>query len=253
MLLTIDLGNTSIKLGLFENNEELCFSVYDKLHEDYRSLILSFLFRNNKRENDLECVIFSCVVPNLYDKVYTALKSIVEENKIIDINPNDDYGIKLDVPNPSSVGDDLIVMSAYAYHLFKRDIIIVSIGTVTVISHVDATGNFKHCIIAPGFNKVAESIWGSAAQLPEFELQKSNTFLADNTIDAMNVGTYNGYIGMLEYLVNGLKNELNLDSYIVGCGGVGKLLTPHTDIFDYFDSDLVTKGLNYIYETKKNK
>ena len=54
MILTVDLGNTSIKLGLFENNEELCFSVYDKLHDDYRSLILSFLFRNSKRETDFE-------------------------------------------------------------------------------------------------------------------------------------------------------------------------------------------------------
>ena len=84
MLLTIDLGNTSIKLGLFDNNEELCFSVYDKLQDDYRSLILAFLFRNSKRESDLECVIFSCVVPNLYDKVYTALKSLVEEKKLME-------------------------------------------------------------------------------------------------------------------------------------------------------------------------
>ena len=253
MLLTIDLGNTSIKLGLFEEGKEIGFSLYDKQQDDYRSLIMSFLFRNNRRESDLDYAILSCVVPNVYDKIYTSLKSIIDEKNIIDINPNDDYGIKLDVPNPNSVGDDLIVMNSYAYHLFKRDIIVVSIGTVTVMSHVDKDGNFKHCIIAPGFNKVAESIWGSAAQLPEFELKKSDSFLADNTIDAMNVGTYNGYIGMIEYLINGLKDEINEDSYIVGCGGVGKLLVPHTNIFDYFDSDLVTKGLNYIYETKRSK
>lgn len=252
MLLTIDLGNTSIKLGLFNENEEVAFAVYDKTQEDYRSLILSFIYRQNLREDVITDAIFSCVVPNLYDRVYTALTSLVSKDRIIDINPNEDYGIELDIPNPNEVGDDLLVMNAYAYNLFKRDIIVVSIGTVTVMTHVTSDGKFRHCIIAPGFNKVSETIWGNAAQLPEFELKKVDTFLANNTIDAMNVGTYSGYIGMIEYLINGLRKEINADSYIVGCGGVGKLLVPHIELFDYFDSDLVTKGLNYIYERKKN-
>lgn len=247
MLLTIDLGNTSLKLGVFHNNENIAFQCFDEYSDDYRSVILSFLFKSNLREDDIDCAIFSCVVPSIYDKMYQTLQSFVGNN-IFDINPNKDYGIKIDVPNPNEVGDDLIVMSSYAYHLHPQELIIVSIGTCTVLSHVTEQGEFKHCIIAPGFTKVSETLWKNAAQLPEFELSKKNTFLANTTIDAMNVGIYNGYIGMLAFLIAGLKRDIGKDCYVVACGGLGKKVAPYVNCFDEYDPDLVTKGLNYIFQ-----
>ena len=70
--------------------------------------------------------------------------------------------------------------------------------------------------------------------------------MADTTLDAMNVGIYNGYIGMLKYLIHGLKTEINEDLYIVACGGLGKMIAPYISEFDEYDPDFVTKGLNYI-------
>ncbi len=157
----------------------------------------------------------------------------------------------IDVPHPETVGDDLVVMNAYAWHLFERDMIIVSIGTVTVINYISAEGHFKYCILAPGFYKVAETLYGNAAKLPRFEMQMTDSFLANDTLSAMNVGAYKGFVGMLEYLVNGMKKEVGGDPLIVGCGGVGKKIHPYTAIFDYYEPDLVSKGLNYIYERGK--
>lgn len=252
MILTVDLGNTSLKLGVFNHSEQVAFACLDEVSDDYRTLIISFLYKSALREDDIEKAIFSCVVPSLYEKMYKALQSIVKDN-IIDINPDKDYGIKLDVPNPKEVGDDIIVMSAYAHHLYKKELIIVSIGTCTVLNHVTANGEFKHCIIAPGFHKMGESLWKSAAQLPEFELQKKNTFLANNTIDAMNVGLYNGYIGMLAFLIAGLKRDIGKDCYVIGCGGLGKMVIPYTTYLDEYDPDFVTKGLAYICENFENE
>ena len=150
------------------------------------------------------------------------------------------------MPNPQDTGDDLIVMCSYAYNLYHRETLIVSMGTATVICHVTKAGEFKHCIIAPGFSKIAETLWKNAAQLPEFELKHTSTFLADNTIDAMNVGIYQGYMGMLKYLISGISREIGEDLYIIGCGGLGKKVAPYVDLFDEYDPDFVTRGLNYI-------
>ena len=251
MLLTIDLGNTSIKLGVFDEENQIAFSCFDTKQDDYRALILSFIFKANLRIDDIDKAILSCVVPNLWEPVTDALKSIVGNN-IIDISPNRDYGITLDVPDPDSVGDDIIVMCSYAYNLYHRETIVVSIGTCTVLSHITKDGKFKHCIIAPGFDKMAQTLWGNAAQLPEFELIKKNTFLADNTVDAMNIGIYNGYIGMLAFLIEGMKREIGEDPYIIACGGLCKMVVPYVNFFNEYDPDFVTKGLSYIARRYNN-
>ena len=252
MLLTVDLGNTSIKIGLYEDYNELFFGVYDNHQNDYKSLIMSSLYKKGLREEVITDAIISSVVPELYDKVYRAVRFFVPEDRIIDINPHDNYGISLDVPDPDGVGDDLIVMNAYAYHLFKREILVVSMGTSTVINHIDANGSFRHCVIAPGLHKVAQALWGNAAQLPSFDLKKPKSFLANTTVDAMNVGIYNGYIGMVKYLIDGVKSELDSEPFIVACGGLGKKIVPYLNVFNYYDPDLVTKGLYYIYERNHN-
>jgi len=245
MILTVDLGNTCIKLGLFDGDKQVSFSCYSYHQETYRSLILSFIYKANKREDDIEKAVLSCVVPNLYDSIMSALESIVGD-KIVNINANEFYGVKIGVPNPNEVGDDIVTMCAYAYALHQRELFIISIGTCTVISHVTKYGAFEHCIIAPGLDKMAKSLWGSAAQLPEFKLTKLPTFKANNTVDAMNVGIYNGYIGMLAFLVEGLKRDLAVDPYIICCGGLGKMVIPYVNFINEYDPDFVTKGLNYI-------
>ena len=248
MLLSVDLGNTSIKLGIFDEGKQVAFSCFDGLNDNYRSLILSFIYKSNLREDDIDTAILSCVVPKIYDTVYEALESIVGEDNILDINPNKNYGIKLDVPNPQEVGDDIIVMCAYAYNLYHRELLVISMGTCSVICHVTKDGEFKHCIIAPGFTKMSETLWRNAAQLPEFELKYSSTYLANTTIDAMNIGIYNGYIGMMSALVDGIKKEISEEPYIIACGGLGKMAVPYMTYLDEYDPDFVTKGLNFIYE-----
>lgn len=249
MLLTVDLGNTSIKFGIFENGKQISFACFDGTYDNYRSLMLQFIFKANLREDNIDKAILSCVVPSLYNDVYIALESIVGSDNIIDINPNKFYGIKLDVANPNEVGDDLIVMCAYAYSIYRRELLVVSMGTCTVICHITTDGSFKHCIIAPGFTKMAETLWKNAAQLPEFQLTFKGTYLVNNTIDAMNVGIYNGYLGMISSLIKGTKSELG-DSkmLVIGCGGLGKMAAPYIKDFNYYDPDFVTKGLNFIYE-----
>ena len=246
MILTVDLGNTCTKLGLFDGDELKSFLCVDGLSDNYRSLFLSFIYKANYREDAIDKAILSCVVPKVYNDAFDGLASIVGEKNVLDINPDRNYGFTIDVPNPEEVGDDLIVECAYAYNLYHRECLIVSMGTATVICHVDKEGMFKYCIIAPGLLKVSETLWNNAAQLPELSLNYPESYLANNTIDCMNVGIYKGYIGMLKSLIEGISNEINEDLYVIGCGGLGKEIVPYMDCFDEYNPDFVTMGLNYL-------
>ena len=252
MLLTIDIGNTSVKLAIYHDNEEIAFKFYDGPQNDYKALIISFIFKAQLRQEAIDAAIIASVVPSLNQTIIDALETFIAPENIIDINPSEDYGIVLDVPNPDEVGDDLIVLNAYAHNLFHRNTIIISMGTCTVLTYLSGEGAFKYCIIAPGFNALSKSLWGNAELLQESNISKRDSFLANNTIDAINVGVYEGYIGMIKYLVEGMSNELGEKPYIVGCGGIGKKIVEQTDIFDYYEADLVTKGLNYLYRRRIN-
>ena len=246
MLLTIDLGNSFIKLAIFENDEIKAFLATDTVLDDFVALIKGFLYRNNYKEDLIDDIIISSVVPKANSALNKAIFELFNKQGIF-IDPFNDYGIKFDIPNAGEVGADLLVMCAYAYNLFKQELLVVSMGTATVICHIDEEGIFKHCIISPGYGKIAETLWGNAAKLPKFETKRMLTFLANNTLDAMNVGIYQGYIGSLRYLLAGLKAELNVNPKIVGCGGFGKDIVKDIKEIEYYEADMVSLGLNYIY------
>lgn len=246
MLLTIDLGNTCIKLGLFENDKQLSFNLIPTFDQDYRASILQFIYKAGVREEQVDDCIISSVVPTVKTKLMDVIKTLFNITpKEIDINK--DHGISIDVDDPNEVGEDLLVMCAYGNALYHRDLLICSIGTCSVLCHVDSEGSFKYCVIAPGFQKMAEALYTSSELLSEFKMEKRESFLSSNTVDAMNVGFYNGYIGMIEYLVSNMKREINKDLYVIACGGGSREIAPHTACFDIAEPDFVTNGLNYLY------
>ncbi len=95
---------------------------------------------------------------------------------------------------------------------------------------------------------MAAALWRNASLLPELEIEKKNSFLATNTEDAMTVGIYDGYIGMMKYLIKGMERSILTQPLIIGCGGYGKKIVPYIKDFKYYQPDLVTIGLSYLYE-----
>ncbi len=246
MLLTVDLGNTCIKLGLFEGEKELSFGLFDTKQDSYKSLLLSFLYKSSIRENQIDDIIISSVVPAVKKKLLETMEELFEK-KPIEIDVTKNYGITLDIDNPMEIGEDLLVMCAYGYNLYKRDMLVCSLGTCTVVCSVFNPGSLRYAIIAPGYKLMAESLYTGAAQLSKFDTNKKDTFLAANTNDAMSVGFFQGYLGMVKYLVDGLEKELDKDMFVIGCGGDVRLVEPHLNLFDVADTDFVTKGLCYLY------
>lgn len=249
MLITCDVGNTSIKLVVYENDSRIAYyRLYNDINLDFAEEISSFLEKENIKKEDIKDSIISSVVPSITPLIEEALINILGKKPYI-IDGNNYYGIKLSEKVEEEVGSDLLVMSAYAYQKYQKELIVVSLGTATVLCHINAAGEFCHCIIAPGYRKMAEVLYSNAAKLPEFRVEKKDSFLASNTKDAMSVGCVDGFIGMLKYLISGMKKELNTTPFVLCCGGAGKSLVQYIAEIDEYDSDFVSDGLNYIYKT----
>lgn len=246
MLITCDMGNTTTKFAIYDGNKQISFVMIDTKPTDYKSFIMNFLYKANIRETQIDDSIIASVVPSLTGSLVAGLEEIIGKEPIV-IDSNHHYGIEIDPTITDEIGADLLVMCAFAYQKLQTELIVVSLGTATVFSHVSKNGVFKHCVIAPGFETLAGAMYKNTAKLPEFEAQKKDTFLATNTIDAMSVGVFEGFIGMVRYLLAGLRGQLQTKPFIIGCGGAGKEISKYISEFASYDADLVTAGLHYIY------
>ena len=248
MIITCDIGNTSTKLGLYDGDKRVSFMIVDsKTSTPFKSSILQMIYKLSLREDQIEDAVVSSVVPDITPIVKKALLEILNKEAII-IDDTNYYGIQIDDEVKGEVGSDLLVICAYAYQKYNQELMVVSLGTASVFCHVTGDGKFKHCIIAPGYVGFGTSLYSSAAKLPSISAQMSATFLASNTYDAMSVGVTKGYVGMVKYLIAGLRQSIGNYVSVVSCGGAAKELIPYISELENYEPDLVSDGLAYIYE-----
>ena len=91
-----------------------------------------------------------------------------------------------------------------------------------------------------------------AAKLPEFEIKKPKSILAQDTIACMQAGLVYGQIGQTEYIVKQMKKEFGKDNIkVVATGGLGRIIEKETDVIDIYDPMLTLQGMRLIFEKQK--
>ena len=258
MLLTIDVGNTNIALGLMKDDEVLgTFRLITQITRTSDELVVFFnAFFDNLgiNKDEIEDVIISSVVPKIMYTLNSAIYKCLKKEPII-IGPGIKTGIKIQTENPKEVGADRIVDVTAAYYLHNRSCIIVDFGTATTFDYVSNKGVFTYTVIAPGLQIIANALTNNTAKLPEIEIQKPKSILGKNTITGMQSGVVYGYIGLVEYIIKNMKKELkDPDCYVIATGGLGNVIAKETKLIDEYDPNIAYKGMNIIYQhNKKSK
>ena len=115
-----------------------------------------------------------------------------------------------------------------------------------------ADGSFNVGITAPGIRICSEALWTQTAKLPNIEIRKPKSILAQETISSMQAGLVYGQIGQTEYIVRKVKEESGLkDMKVVATGGMGKLIADETDAIDIYDPYLTLDGLRILYDKNR--
>ena len=257
MLLTIDVGNTNITFGVYDGDKLITtFRMMSKLartSDEYGISIRDLLDINNINEKDIDGVIIASVVPNVMHSLVSSVIKYINVEPLI-VGPGIKTGIKVATPNPKEIGADRIVDAVGAYEKYGGPVLVLDFGTATTYDLIDDTGEFVTGITAPGIRISAKALWEDTAKLPEIEIIKPKSILAQDTISSMQAGLVYGQIGQTEYIINQVKKETGLtDLKVVATGCLGGIICPETDTIDVYDKELTLDGLRLIYEKNKNR
>lgn len=254
MLLALDIGNTSIHIGLFDGERlsatwRIGVSV-EKMPDEYGVLLLTLLFTRNLRPDDIEACIIGCDVPPMIPVFESVCQKYFNLDPLV-VGHGLRTGVRILYDNPKQLGADRIIDAVAAIRRYGAPVIVVDFGTATVFDAVNEAGDYLGGAIAPGVGIASEALFSRAAMLYRVQLERPPVAIGKNTIHAMQSGIVYGYAGLVEGLVNRFKQELGGSPKVVATGGWARQFSAETDCIDIVDSDLTLTGLRIIYEMNR--
>lgn len=257
MLLTIDIGNTNITLGVFQGNElKATWRLATdprRMPDEYGLTILNLLAVQDISVRDVQAVATCSVVPPL-TQTFTELSTRYFNVSPLTVGAGVRTGVKILYDNPRDVGTDRIVDAAAAFRLYGGPCIIVDCGTATVLDAVSDKAEYLGGAIAPGLRLSAETLFSSTSQLRRVELEAPKTAIGKNTTHALQAGLVLGNVDLIEGMVGRFKRELNSGNCkVIGTGGQAPLIAAESSVFDYVNLDLTLIGLQIIYEINNDR
>lgn len=250
MLLAVDIGNTSVTLGIFEGEElRANWRMATALHrmpDEYATILLDLLYHHGMDRADIKEVALCSVVPPLVATFHELFQGYFNITPFV-VGAGVKTGVRIRMDNPREVGADRIVAAAAAHHLYKGPTIIIDMGTATTFDTVSKDGDYLGGAIAPGITTAAEALFMRAAMLPRVELVRPKQAIGTNTITAMQSGIVFGYVGLIEGIVARIRQEVGGKAKVVATGGYAGLIAKETSAINIVNPDLVLIGLRLIY------
>ncbi len=250
MLLAIDIGNTNVVWGLFQDRtlkgHWRVATDATKTADEYGLEFRGLLALAGYGPDDVHGVIISSVVPSL-TYTFESLSETYFHHTPLMVTADLDTGLRLQYANPREIGSDRIVNAAAAYHEFRTDLIIIDFGTATTFCAVTKQGDYLGGAIAPGLGISADVLWSRTAKLPKVALVKPKTVIGRDTASSMQSGLIFGYAGLVDSLVDRISRELCTNPKVIATGGLAPIIAPETSRIHEVRPLLTLEGLALLY------
>ncbi len=254
MLLTIDIGNTSTKFGIFKGDElRATWNMATRIHQmpdEYAAILIELMRHHNVKNADIKDVAICSVVPPVTGTFETMFQKYFKIEPLL-VEAGVKTGVRLRMDNPREVGPDRIVNAAAAHQLYGGPLIVADFGTATTFDTVSKEGDYIGGAIAPGINTAAEALFTRAAMLYRVELQVPKHAIGTNTVAAMQSGIIFGYAGLVEGIVARIQQELKEKAKVVATGGYAELIGKLTRVIEIVNQDITLIGLRQIYDLNR--
>ena len=251
MLLTIDIGNTNITLGLY-NGDQLgprwrLATNHDRMPDEYGLQFLGMINHAGHSPEDIHGICLASVVPPLTGKVVGACQEYLGHDPLV-VDAGVKTGVRILYEHPRSVGADRIVDAAAVQRLYGVPACVVDFGTATTFDAISSEGDYLGGAIAPGIGIAAEALFIRAAKLPRVELQRPPAAIGRNTTHAMQSGLLFGYVALVEGMVGRFREELGPSIKVIATGGLAEIIARETDVIQIIAPWLTLDGLQIVWE-----
>ncbi|HNH26274.1 MAG TPA: type III pantothenate kinase [Anaerolineales bacterium] len=254
MLLTIDIGNTNLTLGLYEGDtlgaHWRLSTDHNRMPDEYGLQFLGVLQNAGKTIKDIQGISVASVVPPLTGRVIQACREYLKQEPLV-VDAGVKTGIKIRYEDPKAVGADRVCDAVAVMKLYGGPACVVDFGTATTFNAVTRDGEYLGGAITAGINLAAEALYTRAAKLPRIDLQVPPSVIGRNTVHAMQSGLLFGYVSMVEGMVNRFRAELGSDMKVVATGGLAEVVAHETKVIDIIAPWLTLEGLRLIWEMNR--
>lgn len=252
MLLTIDIGNTNITFGVYDDNQTLLYhwrmkTDHDRMPDEYGIIMLGLLRHEGLDFHDIHGVAIASVVPPLTHVFEEMIQRFVKQKPLV-VGTGVKTGVQIRYDSPRDVGADRIVDAAAAYKLYGGPACIVDFGTATTFDAVSGKGEYLGGAIAPGIGIAAEALFSRTSKLPRIDLVRPPKAIGTNTVHAMQSGLIFGYVGLVEGMVARFRAELGQHMRVIGTGGLAETIARETTVIEVVNPWLTLEGLRLIWE-----
>ncbi|WP_074016994.1 type III pantothenate kinase [Fusobacterium massiliense] len=256
MIIGIDIGNTHIVTGIYDDNGKLIstfrLATNDKMTEDeYFSYFNTITKYNEISIKKVDAILISSVVPNIIIIFqFFARKYFDVEAIVVDIEKKIPFTFAEGM-NYSGFGADRIIDITEAMKKYPdKNLVIFDFGTATTYD-VLKKGVYIGGGILPGIDMSINALYGNTAKLPRVKFTTPNSVLGTDTMKQIQAAIFFGYAGQIKHIIKKIKEELDENIFVLATGGLGKILSAEIDEIDEYDANLSLKGLYTLYEMNK--
>lgn len=254
MLLTIDIGNTNLTLGLYAGDQLGAHwrvaTDHRRMSDEYGLQFLGLLQNANKSIADLTGIALASVVPALTGRVVQACEEYLKQKPFV-VDTGVKTGVKVRYEDPKTVGADRICDAAAVMKLYGGPACVIDFGTATTFNAITKSGEYLGGAITAGVNLAAEALYTRAAKLPNIDLQTPPSVIGRNTVHAMQSGLLFGYVSMVEGMVERFRKELGDEMKVVATGGLSEIVAKETEVIQIIAPWLTLDGLRIIWELNR--
>lgn len=250
MLLTIDIGNSNITLGVYDGDKLKAVSRMSTDHrrtsDQYAVELRDIMDINGCAMDSIDGAIISSVVPDVSSSLLSAVEKLCGVKPLM-VGPGVKSGLNIKIDNPAQLGGDLVAGAIAALNAYPLPCIIIDLGTASTLSVINEKGEFLGGVIATGIGISLEALTNRTAQLPHINIEAPKKVIGSNTVDSMKSGLVLGTASMIDGMVARIEAEISMPATVIATGGLAREVIRYCMSDIILDENLILEGLRLIY------
>ena len=251
MLLAVDVGNTNISIGLY-NDADLVAAWRvgtdpTRTEDEYAALLNSLVSRPLLSLDDVSGFCMSSVVPATVRPMRLFVEKHLSVTKSVILGPDTDLGIAVRYQPPADVGPDRLANAVAAHAKYGGPAIVVDFGTATTFDAIAQNGDYLGGAIAPGIEISLQALFSHAARLQSVEFYPPEKAVGTSTASSLRSGVLFGTASQVDGMCARFAAEIGGKPRIIATGGLADVVAPLCKSIGIVDQMLTLDGLRIIF------